>query len=350
MNNKSIKIGLIVEADFEIGMGHVSRCVDIYNEFKIQNFECEFIIPNNLNLIKWLSDRKIQFRTFNVENWKSLNRSDIKKSNLLDDFNILFVDLIEKSFSNFDFLYDFKKTLIVSITLLYFPEDIRYEDISFFPDIESKSKDYINTTNKKIRLYSGNDYFTFRDEFNGKKCKIKNHSTANLMITMGGSDPFGITDIVYSHLKKLTINFQCSIILGDANDKTEKDFPDERFKVLRSVSNISELMINSDLVFINGGLTRYELAVLGVPFIAVSINEIQYDINQRFLKLIDQSLNVGIYNQINSDQFKNTITSLVLDINRRKVISDKLLSLIDTNGASRIVDIAISNYYKLKNK
>src|SRR5690606_23717381 len=99
--------------------------------------------------------------------------------------------------------------LIVSITLLFFEAGLRFEDIAFFPDINKIESDYINNGRKHIKLYSGKEYFTFREEFNRAPHQVKRKESQpyKILVTMGGSDPYGIADVVYEGLKLLSVDF-----------------------------------------------------------------------------------------------------------------------------------------------
>lgn len=218
----------------------------------------------------------------------------------------------------------------------------RYEHLSFFPSINDSYNKKINAVTK---LYAGREFVSFREEFNQVKYRVRKDAQ-NVLITMGGTDPFRLTKLVVDAVIEMAkINFTILLsnkakdynyIKGIIGGKTN-------FKLLDFESNIAKLFVNHDLAIINGGLTRYEACVIGLPFIAVSIHKTQYDITQEFVDM-GVGINMGIFTEIGKLEIIKEIQNLLLDYNRRLEVSKNMQGLFDTNGSKRIFEI-ISNAF-----
>ncbi len=164
---------------------------------------------------------------------------------------------------------------------------------------------------------------------------------SKILVTMGGSDAFGFTPIAVKALLNLKLDFEATIILGSAASSFEEVSKiasnNPNIKILKSVENISDLMHSSTIAIINGGLTRYELALTGTPFIALSVHQIQYDITERVTSLVG-GINLGIVKQLSQDEITNAMEELIENKEKRMAISNALQKIIDSKGTSRILN------------
>ena len=331
-------ICFVVKGNKKIGLGHVYRCITIASEAIKRNLQVSFIIQKDESVEALLNANKISFIALLKDLWD--NPSSYKKliNNILEDSNIVLLDLLEKDFKNFEFISELDKK-IISITSFYYAEDNRYEDISFFPGIEIKEHTHIK--NSKTKLFSGPKYLTFREEFKRDFKKCFNEKTSKILITMGGSDAFGFTPIAVKALLNLKLDFEATIILGSAastfNEVSKLVNNNSNIKVLQSVDNISDLMHSSTIAIINGGLTRYELALTGTPFIALSVHQVQFEITERLTSLVG-GVNLGIVKKLSLDEITNAIEELIKNKEKRMAISKALQKIIDSKGTSRILD------------
>ena len=99
----------------------------------------------------------------------------------------------------------------------------------------------------------------------------------NVFISFGGADPQNYSDRLLNMIKKEEYNdYHFTAVLGRAKTNIEellKYNEKENIDVLYDVSNMPELMSKCDIAITSRGRTGYELAILGVPSIAMAQNK-----------------------------------------------------------------------------
>lgn len=337
----------IVNGNHEIGLGHVYRCMALGKEAIARGLKVYFLFPRTEMLLK-IFVKHSEYHLLHIESdiWKSIGENQSKIKSLLFGIKYVIIDLLQNEFLYFSFLggMNFR---IASITAFYFPETIRYEDISFFPGMERIDKNQIINNGKVIQLFSGPEYLTFREEFRNSSNQETVDVPENIpifLISMGGTDAFGFTSMIVKELDFLPFDFKAIIVLKTSAKSYEEVarniIGDSRFKLINEVENMAALMRKTTIAIINGGLTRYELTVVGTPFIAVSVHTKQYEITDRLTSLTN-AVNLGIADKLNSGEIGQAVKELVLDKSRRQEISKNSKKLIDTKGNERILDLVL---------
>ena len=127
------------------------------------------------------------------------------------------------------------------------------------------------------RLLLGPRYFIMPDRHD-----MPNHGTRKgggikkVLVTMGGSDPAGLTTkIVQALSTRQWPRADFTVVLGPGfGDDTDVQRAAADFKgpmrIVRNPEDLLDLFVQSDLVICAGGRTIYELWALGVPALAVA--------------------------------------------------------------------------------
>lgn len=316
-----MNIAFITNGSSKIGYGHVSRVLTLKSYFDSKGLETKIIVPNTFS-----------FET--NQNYIKVSSFDQSKlENILSGFKVVIIDSIEEDYDRLSWVSSMR-IFTVSITLFLFNFNKRYEHLSFFPSIHDSYSKKINGVTK---LYAGREFVVFKKEFNQVKYEVRK-SAKNVLITMGGTDPFRLTKLVVDSIiempeinftillsnKAKDYNYIKGVIEGKAN-----------FKLLDFENNIAKLFVNHDLAIINGGLTRYEVCVIGLPFIALSIHKKQYDITQKF---VDKGVggNIGIYTKVSKTEIIKETQNILSDYNRRLEMSNNMRGLFDNQASKRI--------------
>ena len=108
--------------------------------------------------------------------------------------------------------------------------------------------------------------------------KIKD-KVERVLVTFGGADPQNYTGrmlhIIASNIEKYK-DIKFTFVVGRANiyaDKLMKYSKLDNVEILYDVSNMPEVMIQCDIAFTSRGRTGFELAVLGIPSVAIAQND-----------------------------------------------------------------------------
>ncbi|HAZ10370.1 MAG TPA: hypothetical protein DCY56_04615 [Candidatus Omnitrophica bacterium] len=217
-------------------------------------------------------------------------------------------------------------------------------DITVIPYFGSEDGIYMGRD--KTQYLLGSKYFIFREEFikvTKIKRKIKKNAN-NVLVTMGGSDPFRITIKVVKALGCMNKPFlNLKVILGAAfNSLAKKEIKAilEKFrgdyKIIENCNNMAELMLWSDLVIINGGLTKYEAAITGTPTFVVSHSEAEKKIMKDFQKG-GSAIHLGYAKNIKENIICEAVEDLLSNNTLRKRMSEKGRGIVDGKGADRII-------------
>lgn len=125
-------------------------------------------------------------------------------------------------------------------------------------------------------VHAGEKYYISSKLFMFYKPIEIRDSVKNIFISFGGADPQNYTDRLLRIISKQEYeSFQFYVVIGRAKENVESlmDFDKyENIHVYYDISNMPELMSKCDIGITSRGRTGYELALLGIPSIAMAQN------------------------------------------------------------------------------
>ncbi|RMA93269.1 UDP-2,4-diacetamido-2,4,6-trideoxy-beta-L-altropyranose hydrolase [Hydrogenothermus marinus] len=260
-----MKIYILTEGGKEIGFGHITRCISIYQAFETKKIKPKLI----LNADETVKDI-VKNTNYEIFNW--LENKDIFK--ILKDSDIVLIDsyLADKDF------YE-KVSNIVKLSV-YIDDNKRIDypkGIVINGNIHATDLDY--PIKKDIKYLLGTKYTPLRKEFWEVPEKIINEKIKNVLITFGGDDLRNMTPKILNLLNKEYPDINKYVVIGKGFKQTDwiKDIKDKNIFFIydASAKEMKELMLKVDLTISAGGQTLYELARVGVPTIAVAVADNQ---------------------------------------------------------------------------
>lgn len=346
-------IGFRVDGGPDIGLGHIMRCLTLADEFRynnckvffISNEEHEIITNKNYTIIKIPLNAE---KSSGKEKLNLLNESDFI-GNTIEQFQIdcLIVDHYQASL---EYLTILKNKLRILVVIDDFCINGLPADIVVNGNIFAK-KEFYSKVNKSTILLLGSKYTLLREEFLNLPQRVVNLNVKEVLITTGGSDNHNLTTRLLSILKTniMSTNLKYNVIIGYMfrNEQEIKNYS-ERFdniELFYNISNMSELMMKSDIALSTSGGTLYELAITGTPSISFIVAENQ----ERLAKKMDElgcTINLGWYNEVSDDMIKNKLNFLIKNLEIRKRISQKGQKLFDGKGAHRSAQIILEFLHK----
>lgn len=102
--------------------------------------------------------------------------------------------------------------------------------------------------------------------------------------------------------------------------------------------SIPELMLSCDLAILASGGMSYEAATLGLPSILIALEDNQH-INLAGCSRLGVSYSLGVIEQVSVEQLCSTIAMIKDDVSRLARMSRCALDHFDGKGVSRIVDV-----------
>lgn len=306
---------ICIEASHSKGMGHLFRMLNFSEYLKKQNKSFIFLINDNEKTKRILDEKDINFEVVNLfdvnSNWESVL---IKKYNIAYWINDRLQTDIEHAQNilrnsckliTFDDLGSGAKLSDINVCGLFFNKE----------KIEAK------------KVLKGIEYLILNNEIDIFKKERKEIN--KILVTLGGSDTYGVTVKVLKFLKKY--NIKATIHVGPSfehNDDLEQELTDD-FKVINFIPSLIEEFSQYDLAITGGGVTPFEANASGLPCLIIA-NEIFEIANGEFLDSLHSSQFLGYHENINEDAFKN-----ILQLDIKKMSIQGLLSL-NTQATEKI--------------
>lgn len=281
---------ICIEASHQKGMGHFFRMLNFakYLEQKKQNFI--FLINENEKTKEILISNGYQYEIVNLLDldsyWETalIKKYDLKYwINDRLDTNEKHIKNIQKNsikVINFDDLGSGAKYSDINICGLFFNQD--------------------NLQGKKI--FKGVDYLILNPEIDLYKKQRK--SLNHILVTLGGSDTYGVTIKVLKLLKKY--NIKATIHIGPSfehKEELEKELTDD-YDVINFIPSLIEEFSKYDLAITGGGITPFEANASGLPCMIIA-NETFEVPNGEFLSSLGSSLYLGFHENIEESKFKD---------------------------------------------
>jgi len=154
-------------------------------------------------------------------------------------------------------------------------------------------------------------------------------SQNSIVVSMGGSDTYGVTIKVMKLLK--SARRDATVIIGPAfqHVKELEEVMDDGFIVKRAVPSLMEEFSHHDLAITGGGITPFEANAAGLPCVVIANEDFEIQVGLGIARL-GGAMFAGHHTAIQA-----RLLSEPLPI---EVMSTSALQQIDLNGAARVVD------------
>ena len=326
-----MKVALITEGSAEIGFGHISRCISLYQAFKEKGISPDFLINTDEKISNFMNNTH-----FLVLDWI---KNEITLFKDIKDYDIAIID------SYLADLSIYKKIAQNVKVAAYIDDTMRLNyppGVVINGSIHAKKLNYPNNPN--IDYLLGPKYSMLKKEFWTIPTKIANIGLDKILITFGGSDIRNLTPNVIKLLNNEFSNIIKKIVIGKSfkNIAQIEVVSNEASKLIYfpSTKTMKEEMIDADIAITAGGQTVYELACVGVPAITVAVSKNQI----HSVKICDElGLNyyAGWWEDKNLfDNIKKNIHNLKNKELRKKMIK-RSQRIIKPDGSRKIIDFLI---------
>lgn len=281
---------ICIESSHQKGMGHLFRSLNLI-DFLEQKREKYIVCINNDNAaISILKKNDILFEIVNYDefeyNWET---------EIIEKYQIRFWinDRLETDRKH---ALKVKENEVKLVTLDDSGSGSEYSDIHFAALANEET-----TTLKGKKILTGLDYLILNKEIDS--CTRIRKVVEKILVTLGGSDTYGVTIKVVEILKKF--NKEATIIIGPSfkHNKELKKIVDDGFIVKKSVPSLIKEFVNYDIAITGGGITPFEANASGLPCIIIA-SELFEIHNGKFLNNLGSSAFAGYYKEINLDLFQ----------------------------------------------
>jgi spore coat polysaccharide biosynthesis predicted glycosyltransferase SpsG len=306
---------ICIEASHSKGMGHLFRMLNFSKFLKTKNEDFIFIINNNDKIKDILKSHDIAFEILNLKdserNWE---QDIIRKYNIIYWVN----DRLE---TNKQHAFNIKESNIKLITLDDFGSGAGLSDISIY----GLSINQGCFQGKKI--LQGVDFLILNKEID--RYKKKRIDVKKILVTLGGSDTYGVTIKILRLLKKYHIG--ATIHIGPSfmhKEELKKELTKD-YKVVTFTPSLIKEFAKYDLAITGGGITPFEANASGLPCLIIA-NELFEIENGFFLERMKSSRFLGYYKSIDETIFSDLN---ILDIN---LMSQNGMQILNTRAVEKI--------------
>ena len=358
------------DANSKIGMGHVMRCLSVADALLKRGEEVLFVTADDTP-VPLLTKKGIPCRVLHTDYadmeaelpklWEILRelpqRAESPETALAQKNTSILVDsyyvtekylaALKKRITTIymDDIYAFSYPVDMLINYNIYGEEMGYEKDAAFAD---------------TKFLLGTEYVPLREEFSAGAENVtpaedrllqtaEQQGTAadgGILITTGGSDSFNLAGqllteaMKYDALKEKEYHVVSGSLnphIGELQALAQKH---GNIHIHCNVTNMAELMAESEVALSAGGSTLYELCAMGVPVIAFSFAENQERLVQTFVKRGIAQYG-GNYRTDENKMMQNTIAGLEMlleDENLRAEYRKKACTLVDGKGADRIAE------------
>jgi spore coat polysaccharide biosynthesis predicted glycosyltransferase SpsG len=328
-----------VDADREIGFGHLERCIAVARELKEANHEPVFVTCEKSIAIPRLAARGITAVETFVPGTATPDAAEALSSEidaiLRRGPGLVIFDIGSTSHE----LAAAVKAMGCFVVSFEDLGDGRYlADLVVDANLTESTNPRKMTTTTRYLL--GPEYAVISPEcLKAKKKRRRFQELRRIIVSCGGSDPAAVTPHVIAALATLDTEIDIEVVLGPgfahaaALDRAILATP-RICSIVESPSDLPDRLRAADIGIISGGVTLYEAAFLGLPSIVIAQNPAQL----RNLPPFDSRnaiINLGL---AANNPYPNLLSAIrrLADSAIRRSMSEALEKHVDGRGIQRL--------------
>lgn len=351
MSASSKKVLIRCDAAPEIGFGHVVRCLALADELRNSHgCQVDFAMLQGPQGVAQVQDQG--YAVFQP----SQGIEDLDEGAWLQDLitgnhhQVLVLD-VRTDLAN-EAVQSIRESGVVIVTIDD-PSDRRlHADLAFYPPVPQVDRmDWNGFTGER---FVGWGWVLLQPQFaeaatrahaKAKELKakpLKGNLQLTILVTMGGSDPAGLTLMALQAVDKLNGDFRVFVVIGGGfmHESALQELLNtsiRNYKIFRNVTDMASLMDEANLAVTSFGVTAYELAVMNVPTINLCLTEDHAESASAFVSAgLGSSL--GHYAGITFDTLSDEIEQALILILANQFFSENHKHFPDGLGSVRIAN------------
>lgn len=329
-------IGIYAEGNETIGIGHVMRCLTIADAL----VSCGQKITFYTNSCQALVESR-GYRPEAVPEGFSGSDAEIafwRRQAKEKELQLLLTDGYQVTPAYFKKLGACMKTAYLD-DMCMFPYPV---DLVINYNIFAEEKDYENLP-QGTALCLGTAYAPVRKAFLETKAEVLAEGRTELLVSVGGSDPMGISPRIVKAVKESCKDTCVHVLCGPYSKQKEallllkEQYGD--VEIYENITAVWDVMRKCNMAVSAAGTTMYELATMGLPVLTFYFVENQRRIAEGFAKK-GAAIGLGAFEASKPEVFEETLASelnrLAGDYELREQIRKRAMECVDGMGAVRI--------------
>ena len=191
------------------------------------------------------------------------------------------------------------------------------------------------------RVHVGWDWVLLRHEFAGEPVPAA-HEPPVVLVTMGGSDPAGLTLEAMRALRRVTRSIGIVVLLGpgfghDAELAPLVEACPHECLVVRD-GDVRARMLEADLAVLSFGVTAYEAAACSLPAVHLCLTD-DHALSSSAFADAGIAVSLGRADQVEETGLAEGVESMLADHVGRTAMGARARRLVDGKGAARIAEV-----------
>lgn len=215
-------------------------------------------------------------------------------------------------------------------------------DLAFYPP--GPQADEMDWSGFSGRRHAGWEWVMLRREFASVSFTPPELSASSpaidVLVTMGGSDPVGMTEFAVGALELLPMPLAVRVVVGPAFSRAETLIDaiarsKHSIQVARAPRSLAPLMRASRLAVASFGVSAYELAACGVPAAHLCLTTDAARTAAVFERE-GAAVSAGVFGHVTARQLSETVNRLIGRAGERGRMASRAAQLVDGRGAERV--------------
>jgi UDP-2,4-diacetamido-2,4,6-trideoxy-beta-L-altropyranose hydrolase len=339
-----MEVFLLADAHHRIGTGHVTRCLWLAEAIRERRGRACFLLRESARFAR----ERVEAEGFPVLLVPDEQLDDA--GTLLDQVKRraemanpwMLTDGDEAGWYELDFQRAIRSAG-VRLMMIVFPIEGRFE-VDILHNQNPRSLDHTYELLPDTRLLAGLEYLILAPVFRNSSWKPPEKAIRTVFVNFGGADPQDQTIRVCRLLNDRFPQWTQIVVVGGlynhraALEKTLKaktEGPPSR--LYQNTPAMAELMREADLAITAGGLTAWELGILGVPNVVLPGSE-RERLTADYLAERGKIFFPGPAREVTEDDLCRLLALLEKEPERRQRQSRGLFELLNPQGIERVVD------------
>jgi spore coat polysaccharide biosynthesis predicted glycosyltransferase SpsG len=306
-------LAIAIESSHQRGMGHLYRMMNFFKKLDDENKNYIVFINNDNVACNILKMNKIQYRTVSYEDYDSNWETDLIKQY---DIDIWVNDRLDTCLKH---AINVKKNDIRLVT---------FDDSGDGADMADLNIAALVLDDKRVlkgkKILKGLEYLILNREIE-KNRRIRKEQR-RVIVTLGGSDTYGVTLKIVNLLRKHNIDAVVHVGPSFKNHVELEKLMDSHYRQLTNVDSLIEAFLHFDLAITGGGITPFEANASGLPCIIIANEMFEIHVGN-YLQAIGSSIFAGYHENINEE-----VLSAVVDIEEMSRMGIEKIKLDGVNN------------------
>ena len=313
------------DASTDIGYGHLKRCLNLALWLR-GKFDISFCIRRTKE-----AQEVLKGLDFDIHYLKK----DATAEMALDKMRSLCARINPKVVIN-----DIKDTTTDYMQMLKVAKIrvVNFDDLGEGAELADAVIDANRRENKK-KLF-GPKYVVLHSNY--AKARNKNRSIhkriKNIVISIGGADPFGITQKLLECFEEIDGKYNCVVVLGplfkNPHHLQQKWKNHEHIYFIQDLDTVIKPLLWADCAITNGGITMFESLCLGTPTLIVSQNADEVK-NVKRLERKEALLEISLGTKLSTNKVNKRLKKISENYDYRVQLSTNGKNIVDGRGIFR---------------